>query len=157
VARLVIVAGPPGGGKTTEAVMRAAELDAVRLSPDDWMVAAGIDMWDSSARETIEHAQLLLMSPLLRSGRSVVVEWGTWMSDERAVLRGVAAAAGAEVELRWCSADLDELMRRIEARPVPACQSRLITREDMEAWLDEVEAPDADELALYDEAVLVRG
>jgi predicted kinase len=44
VGRLVVITGLPGSGKTTLAVELAASVPSVRMCPDDWMTASGIDL-----------------------------------------------------------------------------------------------------------------
>jgi adenylate kinase len=51
---LVIVCGLPGSGKTTHAKNVEQELRAVRFSPDEWMDALEIDLWDAEFRDRIE-------------------------------------------------------------------------------------------------------
>ena len=74
--RMVIFTGLPGSGKTTMAKKLAAEMPACRMCPDDWMRAAGIDLWDASARSKIEAVQLTLALELLRAGTQVIIDWG---------------------------------------------------------------------------------
>ena len=122
-ARLVIVAGLPGSGKTTLAIRLERELDAVRLSADEWMVELGIDLSERAARAQIERSQWKLAQRFLELGAIVIVEWGTWSRVERDALRERARALGAAVELRFLHAEPPELLRRVRARdePRPAC------------------------------------
>jgi predicted kinase len=153
VGRLVVITGLPGSGKTTLAVELAASMPAVRMCPDDWMIAAGIDLWNDAVRSRIEEFQLTLTLVLLRSSSNVIVEWGVWTRDERDALRAAGRAIRAPVELRCVSAPMDELWRRIESRDREGrWGSRSITREDLERWATVYEPPDADEIAQYDRA-----
>jgi predicted kinase/GNAT superfamily N-acetyltransferase len=150
-ARLVVVTGLPGSGKTTLATEVAARLGAVRFCPDDWMTSAGLDLWDADARDRIERFQGELAMDLLASGRPVVIEWGTWSRAERDALRDAARGVGSAVELRACTAPVDELWRRIVERDREGrWASRAITREELDGWVDRYEAPTADELVTYD-------
>src|SRR5215475_5614819 len=62
IGRLVVLTGLPGSGKTTLAIRLAGSLPACRMCPDDWMVAAGIDLWDDAFRVRIEAFQLICRS-----------------------------------------------------------------------------------------------
>lgn len=55
--RLIIVCGLPGAGKTTHAKRLVTELGGIRFSPDDWMNALGINIYDEAARACIEALQ----------------------------------------------------------------------------------------------------
>ncbi len=52
--RLVLICGLPGSGKTTLASRLAAEMPAVRLSPDEWLADLAIDLWDEESRDRLE-------------------------------------------------------------------------------------------------------
>lgn len=149
--RLVVITGLPGSGKTTLAVALAESMPACRMCPDDWMMASGIDLRDASARAQIEAFQLTLSLCLLRAGQNVVIEWGVWTRAERDALRDAARSVGASVELRYVSADIDELWRRIVRRDLEGrWGSRSIQRSELEQWMRIYQPPTGDEIATYD-------
>jgi predicted kinase len=150
-ARLVVITGLPGSGKTTLATELSWSMPAVRLCPDDWLMSSGIDLWNDGVRGRIEQFQLDLALDLLSAGGNVVIEWGVWAREERDALRDAARAIGAAVELRYVSAPVDELWRRIVARDLEGrWGSRSITRSELEEWSEIYEPPTDEELATYD-------
>lgn len=151
-ARLILVCGLPGAGKTTLARKLEERLGGVRLNADEWMSALVIDIWDEAARAHIEALQWTLAQRLLETGNVVVIEWGTWAREERDALRVGARAVGAAVELHTVTAPLDELRRRIEGR---GAEDPPITREQMAQWERQFEMPTEEEMALYDEPLMV--
>jgi predicted kinase len=52
--RLIIVCGLPGSGKTAHAKLLESRLGAIRFSPDEWMDALSLDLFDEGSREKIE-------------------------------------------------------------------------------------------------------
>ncbi len=151
VGRLVVITGLPGSGKTTVALELAASMPAARMCPDDWMMASGIDLWDADARARIEQFQLTLALTLLSAGENVIIEWGVWAREERDALREAARAVGALVELRYVTAPLDELWRRIVERDLEGkWGSRSISRAELNEWHGHYEEPSDAELETYD-------
>src|SRR5207248_1307750 len=114
--RLILICGLPGPGKTTLAKKLAAEAQAVRLSPDEWKHALGIDYYDEAARVRLENRLWLLAQELLTLGQSVVMEHGFWAREERDELRAVGRKLGATVELHYLEASVEELWRRLQVR-----------------------------------------
>jgi predicted kinase len=80
----------------------------------------------------------------------VIIEWGVWNRSERDVLRVACRAIGAAVELRYLDVPLDELAARIEARQEVEPMPVAIEPKHLAEWVTLFEAPDADELALFD-------
>lgn len=146
-ARLVVFCGLPGSGKTTAAKALAPALSAVRFCPDDWMAALNLDIWDRSLRDRIEATQWGLAQDLLRLGVHVIIEFGSWAREERDELREGARALGAEVELRYLDAPLDELHRRVTER---GGMDVAMTRANFDEWAATIQRPTADEFALFD-------
>jgi predicted kinase len=154
-ARLILICGLPGSGKTTLAKQLAPKVLAVRLSPDEWKHELGIDYYDDQRRVQLENRLWQLGQELLALGQSVILENGFWAREERDELRLGARTLGVAVELHYLEAPLEELWRRLELRNDEARPGAVpIKREDLEKWALQFEAPDAAERALFDEAAL---
>ena len=70
--RLIIVCGLPGSGKTTLAKTLERRLRAVRFSPDEWMDALSLNLYDESGRAKIEALQWKFGRELLALGHTVI-------------------------------------------------------------------------------------
>ena len=132
-ARLILICGLPGSGKTTFAKQLAPQVPAVRLCPDEWKHDLGIDYYDEQRRVQLEDRLWRLGQELLTLGQSVILENGFWAREERDELRLSARELGVAVELHYLEAPVEELWRRLqlrneEARPARRRSSERIFR-----------------------------
>jgi predicted kinase len=88
--RLYLVCGLPGAGKTTRSRQIVNSVRAVHLSADDWVVGLGKSLVDYEFRVKLQDCLLAHAATLLRSGVSVVIEFGSWHRREREAIREVA-------------------------------------------------------------------
>src|SRR5438552_3818639 len=147
--RLIIVCGLPGSGKTTHAKLLEARLGAIRFSPDEWMDALSLDLYDEERREKTEALQWSFGQKVLAHGLTVIIEWGTWGRSERDALRLGARALGAAVELHYLSAPVDVLWDRIQRRGM---ESPRIERDQLLRWVEMFQAQTPEEIALFDKS-----
>lgn len=118
---------------------------------DEWQWDLGSTPWDREFGEKIEGRLWRLTQEILTLGLSVVLDFGLWARKERDELRTAARSLGVGVELHYLDVPTGELWRRIEARnAVPPWDGAPIGRADLDEWVTIFEAPDADELALFD-------
>ena len=126
---LTLLVGLPGAGKTTLAKKLERETGAIRFTPDEWhLFLFGDDFHDPR-----KHA--------LHDQRHDRVE-------QREEKYREAQALGADFQIRYVHAPLEELCRRLDARARADRKDvfQTITRQDMEQWEALFQEPDEAEL-----------
>ncbi len=139
--------GLPASGKTTIARKIAAELGALRLTPDEWMIPLFNEPEANGKRYVLEGRFIWVAIEALRIGTSVVLDFGVWSKPERSALRYLAGEAGARCELRYIPTNHDEQLRRIALRKVSDPDTTFdISAADLREYRSRFEEPDAAEL-----------
>jgi predicted kinase len=152
--RLILITGLPASGKSTLARRLAPKIPAIRLDKDQWTTQLGHDPWDDDFRSLIEQQLWALTRELLAHGQSVILEWGHWARSERDEKRLGARALGVGVELHFLDAPLKELIERAQRRNLSGeWTAAPMERAHFEQWAAMFEAPDEQELLLYDQPV----
>lgn len=148
---MFVMVGLPASGKTRRARELAAEHDALRLTPDEWMIPLFGQVQPDGRRRVLEGRLIWLALEALRAGVDVVVDFGVWAKVERTALRALAASVGATSQLVHLDVDADEQWRRVQARTdTDAATTFEMTRADLEQWRAVYEPPDAGELESTD-------
>lgn len=110
---LYMMVGLPGAGKTTRAKELESAASALRLTPDEWIVALyGHDLdrpHRDAVRDPVEAVQWQVAQRALSLGCNVVLDWGFWSRAERTEYRRRAEALGARVRVIFLDATADEL------------------------------------------------
>lgn len=146
-AKLIIVCGLPGSGKTTHAKMLEKKLAGFRMCPDEWMEYLALNIYDESSRSKVESLQWNFTQKLLKYGQVIIIEWGTWRQSEREILRTGSQKLGATVELHYLSASIDFLYERIRNRDR---ENPAITYEQISDWSGLFQIPTSEEMSRYD-------
>jgi predicted kinase len=147
VGVLILMVGLPAAGKTTRAEELAAAHQALRLTPDDWMIPLFGDSMAGGRRWVLEGRLISVALQALRLGTSVVLDYGLWGRDERSALRWLARSAGAACQVVYLPVDKDVQLARIAHRQETAAhQTFPMTAAELDAWRQQFQVPDAAEL-----------
>ena len=153
MATLILMCGLPGAGKTTRAKRLEIERGALRLTPDDWILALGIDPYDEPQRAVVEQIQWDLARRALELGASVILDFGFWSRRERDDFRARASALGVGFEIHFLDASRDELLARLTARNATAGPGDvLVDAEALDRYISWFEPPAPDEYAILGES-----
>lgn len=129
-------------------------MSATRLDKDEWTRVLGADVWDDEFRVRLEGQLWIHSQDLLAKGQSVILEWGHWARSERDEKRLGARDLGVGVELHYLDVALEELIERAERRAASGeWTAAPITRAHLEEWAMRFQAPDEEEMLLYDRPV----
>jgi predicted kinase len=156
---LHLICGLPGSGKTTLSKHLAKSLGAIRFCPDEWIK----DIWPKETSETIgnsfrdqiEQLQWKVGKDILKIGKDVVIEWGTWGKNEREMLRDEAHALGARVKFYYLDQPRQVLKERLLKRNQDLPPHEFHTDEQLietllDSWYASLQVPDENELKTYD-------
>lgn len=145
-----MIVGLPGAGKTTKAKEIEAEHSALRLTPDEWILAlCGSDLNKTQRDEIRDPAELLqwqVAKRVLTLSCNVVLDWGFWARKQRMEYRKEAETLGAQVKIIFLDAPIEVLWSRIANRPESLKGTLVITREEFEHWTKIFEPPTKEEL-----------
>jgi predicted kinase len=147
-AKLLLMVGLPGAGKTTRAIELAAVHRALRLTPDEWMISLFDGSQPEGKRDLLEGRLIALALQALHLGTNVVLDFGLWSRDERSALRWLASSAGASCQVIYLPVDQDVQRARIAHRQATAPHVTFpMTDADLYTWRKQFQAPDAAELS----------
>ncbi|SDT39321.1 Predicted kinase [Friedmanniella luteola] len=145
---LYLMVGLPGAGKTTRAQALAAAHDALRLSPDVWMIPLYGASDPDGKRDVLEGRLVSVALQALRLGTSVVLDFGFWGRDERSSLRALAASLGATAEVVYLPVDRETQRSRVGSRwATTPGDTFAMTDAEVDDSRRVFEEPDAAELA----------
>ena len=151
MATLHLMCGLPGSGKTTLAERIERESNALRLSPDEWIVRLyGSQLTPPTldwCRDPVETLQWSVAERVLMLGTNVVLDFGFWSRAEREDFRARAAALGARTELHFLDVPRRTLSERLAARNAQLPPYAFpVTEAQLDFWWSVFEPPAPDEL-----------
>jgi predicted kinase len=144
---LILMVGLPAAGKTTRARELAATHQALRLTPDHWMIPLFGDSMADGKRFVLEGRLISVALQALRLGTSVVLDYGLWDRDERSALRWLAQSARAACQVVYLPVDKNVQLARVAHRQATAPhQTFPMSEAELDAWREKFQVPDAAEL-----------
>ena len=144
---LFLTVGLPGAGKTTRARQLAAQFNALRLTPDEWMIPLFGESDADGKRDVLEARLLRLALETLRLDVCVVLDFGCWSHDERSAIRSLVEDAGGSFELVYLPVDEETQRARIAHRQATASHETYpMTEQDLVGWRALFQEPDAAEI-----------
>ena len=149
---LHLMVGLPCAGKTTLAKKLEKDLNALRLTPDEWhrrLFGQDIEHPDHDLRhDTIEDLLWRVAAPVLSHGVDVILDFGFWKRIEREDYRARAAAIGVPTIIHFLDLPQEVLFRRLDIRnDLAGDEVAYIPPQMLREWISHMEPPDADELA----------
>jgi len=139
--------GLPASGKTTRAKEIEEAQQALRLTPDEWMIPLFGESEADGKREVLEGRFIWLATSALRHGTNVVLDFGVWTKNERTALKFLAASIGASWILVYLEISDEEQRRRHDERISETPESTFpMSDDDFQEFRRSFEAPDEAEL-----------
>ena len=152
---LHLICGLPCSGKTTYAKQLEREVDALRLTPDEWHVRLfGHDVLEEerdARHDLIEALLWKVAARVLTLDVNVILDFGFWGKGEREDYRSRAAALGAKSELHLLDVPTEVLLERLEKRNAELPEgATYIPEVKLKEWIGWFQLPTQDELVPYD-------
>ena len=145
--QLFVMVGLPASGKTTRAREIETEWNALRLTPDEWMIPLFGEPEAGRRRDVLEGRFVWLAMRALPLGINVILAFGVWSREERSALRHLASSVGATCELVYVEVDEAEQRRRVATRLGSERESTFpMSEDDLSGFRQLFQAPDRAEL-----------
>lgn len=123
MARLILVCGPTGVGKTTYSISLAKEIDAIKFSIDPWMQTLfSKDMTNLDFEWMMERVnrcseQIWQVSDqILAINGNVILDLGFTTKEQRDIFANRARELGLEAEIHYLDAPTVTRKQRVEKR-----------------------------------------
>ncbi|MEM7019673.1 MAG: ATP-binding protein [Pseudomonadota bacterium] len=151
MTKVHLMVGLPCAGKTTYAKKLEKEMNALRLTPDEWHIrlfGQDVDDPDHNRRhDTIEDLLWNVAASVLGHGVDVILDFGFWKRIEREDYRARAKGVGASSKIHFLNVSEDVLMRRLTIRnDIGGDGVARIPPELLQEWFSHFEPPGDDEL-----------
>ena len=147
MAKLFLMVGLPGSGKTTLAKKIEQDESALRLTPDEWIAMLSIDPYARAARTQIESLQWIVAARALELGLNVILDFGFWSRQERDDFRARALALRACVEVRFLDVTREDLCARLAVRRADESPTAFpVSDAQLEEYFALFEPPSSEEL-----------
>ncbi|HUB70118.1 MAG TPA: ATP-binding protein [Acidimicrobiales bacterium] len=152
---MYLMVGLAASGKTTRAKEIERDCNALRMTPDEWMIPLFADMGprpfgESLAgvkRDILEGRLIWVGLRALQVGTNVVLDFGVSTRNERSALHHLALAAGARFQLVYLEVDDHEQVRRALVRNARETATAFaITPAELRLFREHFEVPDEAEL-----------
>jgi len=157
MARVIIVTGPTGVGKTTYSISLSEEIGAIRFSIDPWMQNLfSQDMGSLDYSWMIERVNRCsiqiweVCEQILNLDGNVVLDLGFTTKEQRGYFFGLAEKLGIAAELYYLNAPKEVRKKRVEKRNSekdPGVYAFEVTDFMFDFMEPRYEAPDEQELA----------
>jgi predicted kinase len=145
---MYVMIGLPAAGKTTLARRIEIEHQALRFTPDEWMIPLFGESEADGKRNVLEGRCIATALRALRLGCNVVLDFGVWAKEERTSLRWLASTVGAKCELVYLAIGEAEQRDRIDQRFATAPHSTFpISRSDLDEFRMIFQPPGEEELS----------
>lgn len=156
MARLILVCGPTGVGKTTYSLSLAKEIEAIKFSIDPWMQTlfskdmTSLDFEWMMERVSRCSEQIWQVSEqILAINGNVILDLGFTTKEQRDIFANRAKRLGLDPEIHYLDASTDTRKQRVEKRNTekdPAVYAFEVTDMMFNFMEPRFEVPDENEL-----------